>query len=225
MRRAKTGAKTIRHFFRNVLIILLVLIVLALCGVAFLFYRGSASYQVKYGNEITAAAKKEGLSPYLVAGVVKSESDFQADVVAEDGGVGLMQLMPEAVDWVCQRLDVDKATIDLKDPKTNLMIGTHYLSYLISRYQSEHLAIVAYNTGMTNVDKWLKDGTITWAFETMQNVPYDVPRRYVHRVDKAREIYAKMYGDGLPDDTTGENRALLAVKNMWRTMRSFAAQY
>lgn len=225
MRKAKTGVKAVRHFFRNVFIILFVLIVLALCATAFFFYRGSANYAVKYGAEITEAAEKEGLSPYLVAGIVKSESDFQADIVAEDGGVGLMQLMPETVDWVCQRLALDKESIDLKDPKTNLQIGTHYLSYLISRYQSEHLAIVAYNTGMTNVDKWLKDGTITWAFETMQNVPYDVPRRYVHRVDKAQNIYAKMYRGGLPEDTTSENRVLFALKNMWRTMGAFAAQY
>ncbi len=225
MRKAKTGVKAVRHFFRNVFIILFVLIVLALCATTFFFYRGSANYAVKYGAEITEAAEKEGLSPYLVAGIVKSESDFQADIVAEDGGVGLMQLMPETVDWVCQRLELDKETIDLKDPKTNLQIGTHYLSYLISRYQSEHLAIVAYNTGMTNVDKWLKDGTITWSLETMQNVPYDVPRRYVHRVDKAQNIYAKMYRGGLPEDTTSENKVLFAFKNMWRTMGAFAAQY
>ena len=221
----KNAMKTLGHILRNLLLIVLVLFILAFLVAGFLFYRGTTNYSVRYGAEITAAAEKEGLSPFLVAGVVKSESNFKADVVADDGGVGLMQLMPEAVDWVSDRLNLDKTTLNIKDPKTNLMIGTHYLAYLLSRYQSEHLAIVAYNTGLSNVDKWLKDGTITWDSDTMDNIPAEIPRRYVRRVEQAHSVYATMYKDGLPSDSSNENPFLLTLKNMKRTITGIWQRY
>ncbi len=217
----KTFFRTIGHILRNLIIFLIVLAFLAGLAASYFIYRGTQNYPVAYGDLIEKVASEEGVAPALVAAVVRTESDFDADVVAFDGGVGLMQLMPDTLDWSAKRMGVDPSTLDPKDPETNLSVGTHYLAYLIDRYQSEDLAIVAYNTGFANVDGWLKDGTITWDIETMNRIPYEVPRNYVQRVNKAQEIYQTFYGHDLPDNTWKENTLKLAFQNLLSTLGRF----
>ena len=47
-----------------------------------------------YADEITAAARRNGLDPALLAGLVKQESGFNANAVSPAGARGLTQLMP-----------------------------------------------------------------------------------------------------------------------------------
>ncbi|MEM8930990.1 MAG: transglycosylase SLT domain-containing protein, partial [Acidobacteriota bacterium] len=49
---------------------------------------------VPHGEAIYAAAERHGLSPTLVAAVVRAESAYQVDAVSVKGARGLMQLMP-----------------------------------------------------------------------------------------------------------------------------------
>ncbi|MDD7592727.1 MAG: lytic transglycosylase domain-containing protein [Peptoniphilaceae bacterium] len=212
---------TLLRILRNLLIFLVLMVVLAFLAAFFMVYRGERNYPVHYGDAITAVAEEAGLSPHLILGVVKSESNFDADVVASDGGEGLMQLMPDAVDFMADRLDEDASTWDLKDPETNLRVGSLYLSYLVSRYQSEDLAIVAYNAGMSNVDEWLKDGIIDWDYRSMQNIPYAVPRKYVKRVNEAQEVYETFYPDEIPDDSSEYDRLNLAFHHLLNAVNRY----
>lgn len=214
---------TLLRIIRNLLIFLVLFVVLAFLAAFFMVYRGEKNYAVHYGEEIREVAGETGLSPHLVLGVVKSESNFDADVIAQDGGVGLMQLMPDAVSFMSERLGEDPQAWDLQDPKTNLRIGSQYLSYLVGRYQSEDLAIVAYNAGMSNVDEWLKDGTINWDYRSMANIPYAVPRKYVARVNEAQEVYETFYPDEIPNDSGDANRILASFQHLKNAICRFFA--
>lgn len=59
----------------------------------------------------------------------------------------------------------------------------------------------------------------------MDNIPAEIPRRYVRRVEQAHSVYATMYKDGLPSDSSNENPFLLTLQNMKRTITGIWQRY
>lgn len=84
-------------------------------------------------------AQAQGLDPELVDAVIRTESAYRADAVSSKGAVGLMQVMPTTG----MRFGVS----DLRNPDSNLRVGTMYLRHLLDRFDSLPLALAAYNAG------------------------------------------------------------------------------
>jgi soluble lytic murein transglycosylase-like protein len=102
---------------------------------------------VPYGAEITAAAKKHGLDPALLAGLVKQESGFNPNAGSPAGARGLTQLMP----GTAAALGVTDPT----DPAQSLQGGARYLREQLDRFGGdERLALAAYNAGPGAVSKY-----------------------------------------------------------------------
>lgn len=102
--------------------------------------------QIKYGGIIYREAKRNRLSPELVAAVVEAESDFRPRLISEKNAQGLMQVLPST-----GRL---MGAEDLFDPTENIAAGTKYLRYLLDRFGDERMALAAYNAGEGNVEKF-----------------------------------------------------------------------
>ena len=77
---------------------LLALILLAvMLGGYFLYVRPAllrSKYKLRYTEEILASAEECNLDPYLVCGVIYTESGFRPEAKSKVGALGLMQLMP-----------------------------------------------------------------------------------------------------------------------------------
>lgn len=215
----ETGMKFLRKLIKHLLILLLIVFLIALGGSYAMSYFGTANYPIRFGKEIEEAAQEENLDPRFIAAIIKMESDFRPDVIANDGGMGLMQLMPDTAKEMCKEIGIDYSEKAVLDPATNIKLGCHHLSSLIQKYQNRHLATAAYNVGHTKVDQWLEEGTITWELETMKKIPVPITRKYVQKVDKAFSIYSVFYPDHLPDDTRQMNRFSLAWENLLHTAK------
>lgn len=203
-------SKLIKYLF----ILLLIVFLLAFGGSYAMSYMGTANYPVRFGEEIEKAAEEEKLDSRFIAAIIKTESDFRPDVVASDGGMGLMQLMPDTAKQMCEELGIAYSEDAMLDPATNIKLGSHYLASLIQKYQSRHLATAAYNVGHTKVDQWLEQGIITWELDSMDKIPVPITRKYVQKVDKAYNIYSVFYADKLPTNTRDMNRFSLAWSNL-----------
>jgi soluble lytic murein transglycosylase-like protein len=98
---------------------------------------------------ISAAAKKHGVSPALVKGIVATESNFRCDARSSVGAIGLMQLMPATA----QEYGADPSV-----PAQNIDAGTRYISFLLQKYKKSRnqlkFAIAAYNAGFGAVDRY-----------------------------------------------------------------------
>jgi hypothetical protein len=88
--------------------------------------------------EILAAAEETGVSPSLVAGLIRVESNGIAHVRSPVGAQGLMQVMP--VHFVEQGI----AESQLTDPATNIRIGTRVLSWNIEQHGTHWDGIAHY---------------------------------------------------------------------------------
>ncbi len=150
-------------------------------------------YPVRYYEYIDKYSKENGLDEYLVMAVIKAESNYIHD--AHSGvAQGLMQITNETGLWISEKLDMDFTEKDLVDPETNIKMGCFYLSYLIDHYnKNTDVALAAYNAGMGNVAKWLKNGHYSSDGVNLSHIPFKETRDYVKKVNKYRETYRNLY--------------------------------
>lgn len=194
---------------------MILIIILIFIGLTyFLTYQVTRSHPLSFSKEINHYAGKYGLDPQLVAGIIKTESDFQEDVIANDGGRGLMQLMPDTAKWCAGQMGVQYDLESLLKADYNLDMGCFYLSYLVQKYQMEDMAQAAYNAGPRAVDDWLADGVIQRDAESLKNIPYDITRNYVVHVNRAKKVYSIFYPETLPETESGGKLAGRAFSNM-----------
>ncbi len=93
----------------------------------------------------------------LVSAVIRQESGGRVNAVNKKSGAqGLMQLMPATGRELHKKAGI-KGPYDPFDADQNKTLGTLYLQQLISKYKGDkELALAAYNWGMGNVDRTLK---------------------------------------------------------------------
>lgn len=152
-------------------------------------------YKLDYSEYVYKYAEENELDPYLIFSIIKAESNFNRNVESYSGAIGLMQLMEstaiEKANEIGQEVVVKEA---LFNPEINIKIGTSYYAYLIKHYNgNEHLALAAYNAGMGNVDRWIKEGTIKEDGSDLENIPYKETNNYVRKILRNYKIYKELY--------------------------------
>lgn len=154
-----------------------------------------ALYPMPFAPLVTAAATRYGVSPYLVAAVVRAESKGNPGATSRRGAVGLMQVMPATGAWAAGKMGLAGFTPGrLRDPGTNLAIGTWYLHTLLDHYHGNlALALAAYNGGENNVDTWLKSRRWVGRQNTEDQIPFGQTRAFVRGVLASYAAYRTLY--------------------------------
>ena len=102
---------------------------------------------VPYGDEITAAARRNGVDPALLAGLVRQESNFNAAAVSQAGARGLTQLMPATAAGL--------GVANPSDPVQALEGGARYLRRQLDAFGGDVTkALAAYNAGPGAVQRY-----------------------------------------------------------------------
>ena len=70
------------------------------------------------------SALEAKVSPFLIASIIRVESNFQKDAVSPKGAKGLMQLMPSTAEYVAGLKGVEYDEQSLTDPAFNVALGT-----------------------------------------------------------------------------------------------------
>ncbi len=133
---------------------------------------------VPFGAEITAAAKKHGIDPALLAGLVKQESGFNPNAGSPAGARGLTQLMPGTAAGL--------GVTNVLDPIQNLDGGAKYLRQQLDAFGGDVTrALAAYNAGPGAVQRY---GGVP---------PYAETQNYV-RIVQANAAQYRAAGGGTP---------------------------
>ncbi|MBX5464688.1 MAG: lytic transglycosylase domain-containing protein [Clostridia bacterium] len=152
-------------------------------------------YPWPYRSEVESAARAEGVSPYLVAAVIRAESGFRPQSVSHRGAVGLMQVMPETGLWAAEQMGLGAITpAQLEEPGLSIRIGTWYLAQLEREFGSVPAALAAYNAGRSNVERWLRQGVWDGTAEEAARIPFPETRRFVEKVLRDAAWYQRIYG-------------------------------
>lgn len=153
------------------------------------------SYPAGYWETVTRAAESNNLDAYLIAALIREESRFDPEVVSWAGAVGLMQLMPNTADRLRKDMNISlKDRSQLKDPQKNILLGSYYLSQLISEFKELPLALAAYNAGKYRLKQWVSLFNSGDLVEFTENIPYRETRKYVQKVLKSYWQYRAING-------------------------------
>jgi soluble lytic murein transglycosylase len=148
-----------------------------------------------YWSELTADAQSHGLDPYLVAALIRQESEFNPGAVSRANAYGLMQLLPSTAKQLAkQQGEKHFATSDLLNPTINLRLGTADLRKSIDRYSGQvEYALAAYNAGDVPVRNWIAANNYKDIPEWVESIPYTETREYVQSILRNREVYRAVY--------------------------------
>jgi soluble lytic murein transglycosylase len=142
-------------------------------------------------DTIKTESAKNGLDPYLVASLIRQESEFNPGAISYANAYGLMQLLPS----VGKSLAKDEGmthfeTFQLLDPQTNIRLGTRYLRKMLDRFGGvQEYALAAYNAGDERVADWQAAGPYHGIDEFVESIPFTQTREYVQGILRNEDIY------------------------------------
>ena len=149
-----------------------------------------------YWTDLKRFSVANDLDPYLVASLIRQESEFNPAAVSRANAVGLMQLLPRTGKLVAgqERLRHYNAS-ELFTPGVNLELGTHYFRGMVDKFGgSFEEALAAYNAGSDRVEEWMGDGKYRDQQEFVESIPFTETREYVQAILRNAAVYRQLYG-------------------------------
>jgi len=180
---------------------LLLLLAVAVAAIV-LFFRSDwierMMYPIHYEDDIRASALNYKLDPYLLAAIIRSETNFQTGRESPKGALGIMQIMPDTADWIIDQAKFTSVTMEDVHHRADVSIemGSWYIQSLIRQFDNNTTAAVAaYNAGPGNVKRWLGEKVWNGSIEQLADVPFGETRHYVKRVFYYYDKYKSLYPD------------------------------
>lgn len=147
-----------------------------------------------YWSYIQADSARNGLNPYMVAALIRQETEFNPGAISGANAWGLMQLLPSVGRSMARQLGLRHfRTTDLLDPVINLELGTHYLREMLDEFGGQpEYAFAAYNAGDYRVTAWKADGTYRGMDEFVESIPFTETREYVQAIVRNEAMYREL---------------------------------
>ena len=155
-----------------------------------------ALFPKAYWTDLRKYSALNGLDPYLVASLIRQESEFNALALSRANAVGLMQLLPKTGKTVARQVKLrGYSAPQLFTPAVNLQLGTRYFKDMVDKYNGQfEYALAAYNAGTDRVADWLGQGHYRDAKEFVESIPFTETREYVQAILRNASVYRQLYG-------------------------------
>jgi soluble lytic murein transglycosylase len=155
-----------------------------------------ALFPKAYWSDLKRSSALNGLDPYLVASLIRQESEFNPNAVSRANAVGLMQLLPKTGKAVAKEVKMQRYNASqLYTPAVNMQLGTRYFKGMVEKFGgSFEYALAAYNAGSERVDEWLSQGKYRDPQEFVESIPFTETREYVQAIMRNASVYKQLYG-------------------------------
>ncbi len=155
-----------------------------------------ALFPKPYWADLKRSSAANGLDPYLVASLIRQESEFNPVAVSRANAVGLMQLLPKTGKLVAKESKLKRYNASqLYTPAVNMELGTRYFRGMVDKFGgSFEYALAAYNAGSDRVNEWLAQGKYRDPQEFVESIPFTETREYVQAILRNASVYKQLYG-------------------------------
>jgi soluble lytic murein transglycosylase len=153
------------------------------------------AFPLPYRQSVERHAAANKLDPFLVAGLIRQESEFNAGAISRAGAYGLMQVMPSTGRQLARRLRIRRfSSRMLLQPEVNIRLGTMYLRQMLTLHDGDmHATLSSYNAGKSRTDSWMTWANYREPAEFIENVPFTETRNYIQSVLRNADFYRRLY--------------------------------
>ena len=154
------------------------------------------AFPLPYRDVLEKYSREHGVDPFVTAGLIRQESEFDARVISHSNAYGLMQILPSTGRELGARLGVPRVgTSDLFNPNMNVRLGTFYVKSLLDTFGNEmERSLASYNAGMGRVKQWLSGAPqYREPAEWVETIPFNETRGYVQSVMRNADFYRRLY--------------------------------
>jgi soluble lytic murein transglycosylase len=148
-----------------------------------------------FWDDLRRNSLQHQLDPYLVASLIRQESEFDPAAVSPANAMGLMQLLPHVGRNLAKEMKIGRFSSDqLLQPGINLQLGTRYFKQIVDHYDGQvAYALAAYNAGENRVAEWRASGTYRDTEEFVESIPFTETREYVQAILRNVALYRLLY--------------------------------
>jgi soluble lytic murein transglycosylase len=153
-------------------------------------------FPMPYQKDLVRFARLQNLDPYMVAALIRQESEFNPNAISHKSAYGLTQIMPATGKQLARGNGVRHfRTSMLFQPATNLQLGSRYLRSMLDQWGGKwEETLASYNAGKTRVDDWVTWNSFQEPAEFVEAIPFTETREYVQAVLRNAAIYRRLYG-------------------------------
>jgi soluble lytic murein transglycosylase len=150
-----------------------------------------------YWSDLKIHAAANRLDPYLMASLIRQESEFNPGAVSPANAYGLMQLLPSVGKQLAHEVKLRHySTAMLLQPEANIKLGTRYFREVLDENGGTvEYALAAYNAGANRVSDWRSHGKYRDTQEFVESIPFTETREYVQAIMRNMDVYRKLYGN------------------------------
>jgi len=148
-----------------------------------------------YWADLKRFSSANALDPYMVASLIRQESEFNPNAVSPKNALGLMQLLPKVGRGVAKQEKLKHFSApQLFTPAINLRLGTKYFRSMVDQFGGFEYALAAYNAGDYRVRDWQANGKYRDVQEFVESIPFTETREYVQAIMRNASVYRQLYG-------------------------------
>jgi len=153
-----------------------------------------------YRSLIERHARRHRLDPFLIAGLLRQESEFNPGAVSPARAYGLAQILPSQGRILARQLGLRRyRTSLLFQPDFNLRLAAYHLRSLLDKFEGRiEVALAAYNAGVNRAERWLGWAAFEDPAEFVETIPFTETRTYVQAVLRNAEVYRRLYAPSKP---------------------------
>jgi soluble lytic murein transglycosylase len=156
------------------------------------------AFPLPYRETLEKRSREQRLDPFLIAALIRQESEFDPAAVSRANARGLMQVMPATGAQIAKRIGIPRFRRDmLFDPDISIRLGTYHFRQVLDQFGGNlEQALAAYNSGKSRVDRWLTWASYQEPSEFIETIPFTETRDYVQIVLRNAALYRSLYGPG-----------------------------
>jgi soluble lytic murein transglycosylase len=104
--------------------------------------------------------------------------------------------MPSTQDWITEQMEIELQPGDAYKPEENIRMGSWYLKYLLDYFNDDlELAIMAYNGGFANVEKWGAEPMVSNREDLIRWTWFGETREYLQKVMLDYLVYQELFSE------------------------------